>query len=96
MATVDQLLQAAKQAEAAGNEDDVRIILQEIKRMRSQQAPERAPVEKPKATTSGAVRTLAQGILLGFGDEAEAYVRSTFSGQDRDELLAEIRKDIAQ
>jgi len=96
MATVDQLLQAAKQAEAAGNEDDVRIILQEIKRMRSQKAPERAPVEKPKATTSGAVRTLAQGILLGFGDEAEAYVRSTFSGQDRDELLAEIRKDIAQ
>ena len=96
MATVDQLLQAAKQAEAAGNEDDVRIILQEIKRMRSQQAPERAPIEKPKATTSGAVRTLAQGILLGFGDEAEAYVRSTFSGQDRDELLAEIRKDIAQ
>lgn len=96
MATVDQLLQAAKQAEAAGNEDDVRIILQEIKRMRSQQAPERAPVEKPKATASGAVRTLAQGILLGFGDEAEAYVRSTFSGQDRDELLMEIRKDIAQ
>lgn len=97
MATIDQLISAAQEADRQGNTEDARALVQEVQRRRAaQSAPKAAPAEKPKATFTGGIRTLAQGITLGFGDEAEAYVKSTFTGQDRDDLLAEIRKDISQ
>lgn len=93
MATIEELTKLAIAADKAGETADVQFLLGEIKKLESQQAPKKTPA-KAKATGSGALRTLAQGITLGFGDEAEAYVRSTFTGKDRDELLKEIRGDI--
>lgn len=51
--------------------------------------------EKDASGLGNFARTLAQGAMLGFGDEAEAYVRSAFSDRDQEEILDEIRKDIA-
>ena len=97
MATIDQLKKAAVEADRRGEEGDVRALMAEIERRTSSSKETAAePAEKPRATKMGAARTLAQGITLGFGDEAEAYVRSTFSGRDRDEILAEVRKNISQ
>ena len=97
MATIQQLLQAAEEAERQGNLEDVKLFLSEAKKIREkQQEKPIASTKAPKATIKGGLRTLAQGILLGFGDEAEAYVRSTFGGEDREKLLKEIRSDISQ
>tara|TARA_R100000951_G_C2645548_1_gene182482 strand:+ start:807 stop:2750 length:1944 start_codon:yes stop_codon:yes gene_type:complete len=97
MATIDQLLKAAEMAEREGNKDDVVFFLSEAKKLRDQQRPETpAEVQKPKATLKGGLRTLAQGLTLGFGDEAEAYARSVFSGQDYEKILPEIRKNLAE
>lgn len=94
MATIEALIKAAEAADAAGNEDDARVLLAEVQRMQAEKAKTAKKPKAAKATGSGALRTLAQGITLGFGDEAEAYVRSTFTGEDRDALLKEIRGDI--
>ncbi len=91
--TVQELLQAAKKAEAAGDTEAVKVFLRKAKSMQNNQAPERK-VEPKQSRIKGGARALAQGILLGFGDEAEAYIRSAFTGDDRDDLLFEIRKDI--
>lgn len=97
MATIEQLKKAALAADRQNNKVEARALMDEVKRrMAANKAPDAAPAEKPKATIGGGIRTLAQGITLGFGDEAEAYVKSKFTGQDRDELLAEIRKNISQ
>lgn len=93
--TIEELLKAAKSAEAAGDEEAVKALLRRAKAMRSESAPEK-PQEPRQSKIKGGVRALAQGISLGFGDEAEAYIRSTFTGQDREELLNEIRSDIKQ
>ena len=93
MATIEELTKLAIAADKAGETADVQFLLGEISKLESQQASKKTPA-KAKATGSGALRTLAQGITLGFGDEAEAYVRSTFTGEDRDALLKEIRGDI--
>lgn len=99
MATVKEYLEAAEKAEARGNAADAALFRKMADRLAgsTQEAEaEPSPKAKPRATVSGAVRTLAQGITLGFGDEAEAYVRATFSGRERDEILAEVRKDLKQ
>lgn len=44
---------------------------------------------------SGA-RTFGQGVLLGWGDELEAKVRSMFEDRPYEQIVSEIRKDIAQ
>ena len=44
---------------------------------------------------SGA-RTTAQGVFLGWGDELEAKLRSLVQDRPYDEIVKEIRKDIAQ
>lgn len=94
MATIEALIKAAEAADAAGNEEDARVLLAEVQRMQAEKSKTANKPKTAKATGSGALRTLAQGITLGFGDEAEAYVRSTFTGKDRDDLLKEIRGDI--
>lgn len=91
--TIQEILQAAKKAEAAGDTEAVKVFLRKAKAMQNNQAPERK-VEPKQSRIKGGARALAQGILLGFGDEAEAYIRSAFTGDDRDDLLFEIRKDI--
>lgn len=99
MATLDQLMKAVEAAEQAGNIDDVKFFLSEAKKLRDQQNQPKAKVKpkKAKATISGGLRTLAQGITLGYGDEAEAYVRSKFSdSKDYDELLQEVRSNVAE
>lgn len=97
MATLDQLIRAAEAAEKAGNIDDVKLFLSEAKKLRDQQNKPKEKPKKAKATFSGGLRTLAQGITLGYGDEAEAYVRSKFSGsKDYDELLQEVRSNVAE
>ena len=40
-------------------------------------------------------RTFAQGLTFGFADEAEAAIRSTFSGEDYTEVRDNIRKQLA-
>ena len=84
MATVKEYLEAAEKAEARGNAADAALFRKMADRLAgsTQEAEaEPSPKAKPRATVSGAVRTLAQGITLGFGDEAEAYVRATFSAR---------------
>lgn len=54
-----------------------------------------SPQKAKEASSLGFARTIAQGAMLGFGDEAEAYVRSAFSDKDQEEILKEIRKDIS-
>ena len=95
MATLDQLMKAVEAAEKAGNVDDVKFFLSEAKKLRDQQNQPKEKTKKPKATISGGLRTLAQGIMLGYGDEAEAYVRSKFSDSENyDELLEEVRSSV--
>lgn len=97
MATLEQLMQAVEAAEEAGNIDDVKLFLTEAKKLRDQQSKPKEKPKKAKATLSGGLRTLAQGITLGYGDEAEAYVRSKFSdSKDYDELLQEVRSNVAE
>jgi len=47
-----------------------------------------APVESQK------LRTFAQGLSFGFGDELEAVARSAFTGRDYNEVRDEIRQKI--
>lgn len=96
MSNIQELIEYAQEADRQGNAEDVRAILAEIDRLQAAPKAQPKPSKKPKATIGGGVRTLAQGISLGFGDEAEAYVRSTFTGQDRDDLLKEIRGNISE
>lgn len=52
---------------------------------------------KQKTNTSGKlapkqrIRTMAQGLTLGFADELEAYTKSMMTGQPVEEILEEIR-----
>lgn len=93
--TIEELLRAAKNAEAAGDTEAVKVFLRKAKSMEADAKPKKEAAPKQSLVKGGA-RALAQGISLGFGDEAEAYIRSAFTGKDRDELLFEIRKDIKQ
>ena len=95
MATASEYLKAAEKAESQGNAEDAALFRKMANRLSGSAKPDEAVKPKAaKATGSGALRTIAQGVLLGFGDEAEAYIRSTFTGEDRDALLKEIRGDI--
>ena len=93
MATIEELTKLAIAADKAGETDDVKFLLAEIKKLEGS-ADKSSKPKKAKPSGVAALRTLAQGITLGFGDEAEAYVRSTFSGKDKDALLKEIRGDL--
>jgi hypothetical protein len=53
-----------------------------------------APEPKPQVETQR-LRSAAQGLTLGFGDEIEALVRSKVAGQDFDKTIAQIRSDLA-
>lgn len=53
-------------------------------------APEPKPQVEPQR-----LRSAAQGLTLGFGDEIEALVRSKVAGQDFDKTIAQIRSDLA-
>ena len=50
---------------------------------------------KGKVIDAGFGRTLLQGLLLGFSDETEAYVRS-LRGEDYDSTLAALRNGLTQ
>lgn len=43
--------------------------------------------------TNVARSVLGQGLMMGWGDEAEAYVRSRYTGRPYEEVLAEIRAE---
>ena len=51
-------------------------------------------VEQKQAVPKQRLRTAAQGLTLGFGDELEAYARAAVSDRSVDEILAEIRGGI--
>ena len=58
-------------------------------------------ISKIKENKTGGVKDYARAILgqgfgLGFGDEAEAYVRSILSGKEYDEVIKEVRSEISQ
>ena len=58
-------------------------------------------ISKIKKSKTGGVKDYARAILgqgfgLGFGDEAEAYVRSILSGKEYDEVIKEVRSEIEQ
>jgi len=53
-----------------------------------------APAPKPQVEPQR-LRSAAQGLTLGFGDEIEALVRSKVAGQDFDKTIAQIRSDLA-
>ena len=55
-------------------------------------------ISKIKKSKTGGVKDyaraiLGQGLGLGFGDEAEAYVRSILSGKEYDEVIKQYDKD---
>lgn len=45
---------------------------------------------------TGAARAFGQGVSLGWGDEAEAWLRSKLTGQDYDQSLQKIRNESAE
>lgn len=51
-------------------------------------------VEQKQAVPKQRLRTAAQGLTLGFGDELEAYARAAVSDRSVDEILAEVRGGI--
>ena len=51
-------------------------------------------VEQKQAVPKQRLRTAAQGLTLGFGDELEAYARAAVSDRSVDEILSEIRGGI--
>jgi hypothetical protein len=58
-------------------------------------------ISKIKEKKTGGVKDyaraiLGQGLGLGFGDEAEAYVRSILNNEDYDEVIKEVRSEIQQ
>ena len=58
-------------------------------------------ISKIKKSKTGGVKDyaraiLGQGLGLGFGDEAEAYVRSILSGKEYDEVIKEVRSEIEE
>lgn len=97
MATYEQLIAAAEIADKNGEEADARQLLQMALKAKGKTAPESEPKAKEEKDTPkwAKTRAFAQGISLGWGDEAEAFVRSAFTGEEREDLLKEIRKDIS-
>ena len=58
-------------------------------------------ISKIKKSKTGGVKDYARAILgqgfgLGFGDEAEAYVRSILSNKEYDEVIKEVRSEIEE
>jgi hypothetical protein len=51
-------------------------------------------IEQKQAVPKQRLRTAAQGLTLGFGDELEAYARAAVSDRSVDEILAEVRGGI--
>ena len=56
-------------------------------------------ISKQKSSDVGGVRdyaraTLGQGLAFGFGDEAEAFVKSLVSDREYDDIVQEVRADI--
>jgi hypothetical protein len=56
-------------------------------------------ISKQKSSDVGGVRdyaraTLGQGLMFGFGDEAEAFVKSLVGDREYDEIVQEVRADI--
>tara|TARA_Y100000389_G_scaffold103012_2_gene99901 strand:- start:9848 stop:11761 length:1914 start_codon:yes stop_codon:yes gene_type:complete len=51
-------------------------------------------VKQKQAVPKQRLRTAAQGLTLGFGDELEAYARAAVSDRSVDEILAEVRGGI--
>lgn len=54
-----------------------------------------ARIAEQDAVPTQRIRTAAQGLTLGFGDEIEAALRNPFNAERRAETLAEIRGGIA-
>jgi hypothetical protein len=92
MATLQEMMQALNKADAAGATDDAQRIADMIRR-RYPEAAGAAPAAAPEGDTQY-MRSFFQGITFKGADEAEAWARATFNGEDYDTVLADVRKKI--
>lgn len=94
MATLSQLENALRKADAAGNSEDALKLVAEIKQMRA--APKGGDSETPSFETGvgDVARALGQGLLSGFGDEIAAGVQSMFGDKTYEEAVAEEREKL--
>ena len=94
MATLQEMMQALKKADAAGATDDAQRIADMIRRRYPEAAGAgAAPAAAPEGDTQY-MRSFLQGITFKGADEAEAWMRATFNGEDYDTALADVRKKI--
>jgi hypothetical protein len=85
MPTIQELEQALIKADKANDTNAAKALAAEIKRMSTSAAP---MPEKQR------LRAMAQGALLGFGDEAEAAIRSAMTGQTYEGALTDVRQKL--
>lgn len=95
MATLEQLENALRNADKAGDAEAAKRLAQEIIRVRQQPAqPEQAaPESRPTTRIGSALTGLGQGLTLGWGDELAAglaaTVKAPFSDQSWRDLYNE-------
>lgn len=90
--TLQDLMSALKKADAAGNENDARQIAGMIRKYYPTAGGQTAE-DAPEGDTQY-VRSFLQGITFKGADEAEAWARSTFGGEDFDTALADVRRKL--
>lgn len=99
MATYKELMELAAIADQNGETEEARQLVEMALKAKGRPAPEPTPEPEAEASVDDGkwnkTRAFAQGILLGWGDEAEAFIRSAYTGEEREDLLKEIRKDIS-
>lgn len=95
MATRNQLLNALEEADkrASVGDEQARADAQEFARMIKELDAKSAALPTP-TVDSQYIRSALQGVTFKGADEAEAWVRSTFGGEDYDTVLKEVRQKI--
>lgn len=87
MPTIQELERALINADNAGDTKAAKALAEEMKRMLS------APVKKV-APEKQRVRAAAQGLTLGFADEAEAALRSAITGEPYETAVKDVRQKL--
>lgn len=85
MATIEELKRALINADKAGDTASATMLAAKIKQIASSSAP--AP-EKQR------LRSMGQGLTLGFADEAEAALRAKATGEPYEAVLGDIRQKL--
>lgn len=96
----DEELQAMRGGDFSKiSNEKLQVLRQSLATSGAKDQPESFPSigEAPaKEVSPQRLRSAAQGLTLGFGDEIEALVRSKVAGEDFDTVINQIRSELAQ